>query len=296
MAKKRSSGSKDEFVALSTSENDVLAAESLSKRLDNPDVPEIARQWINDKGENLIHIFAKRGKSECISVLVKKAGLDINQKRGSDGCTPLHLAAWKGHSDCANHLVSLGASLAIQNKFGETPPMTESASIAKQVDVAKGVKRQVKAKGKKKRKQSSNSSNGQSKVKRSAKRICAELGEKKYKLIVRAVERIGVEESTKLLDQTILVEDSGGMATASGDRRRTPGGVFLALLKKRVTPEVWKDIFAEETQRKKAHRRDRRREAEAKFPLKGDAAAGVVASASVDAAAAASSTTSTAGS
>merc|ERR1712032_1050388 len=149
--------SKDEFVILSTSADDTVAAETLNKRLDNPDVPEIARQWINNKGENLIHIFAKQGKLQCISVLVKKAGLDINQKRGSDWCTPLHLAAWKGHSVCANHLVSLGASLTIQNKFGETPPMTETASISKQEKATKAAKRPMKTKGKKKRKQSSNS-------------------------------------------------------------------------------------------------------------------------------------------
>ena len=119
-------------MALSTEADDMVAAEKLSNRLDSPDVPEIARQWINGKGENLIHIFAKRGKLQCIryllidfrmlfdtflgvmrlfflggfdqkclsrlrpknrnglfticfcrlSVLVKKAGLNVNQKRG----------------------------------------------------------------------------------------------------------------------------------------------------------------------------------------------------------------------
>ena len=37
------------------------------------------------------------------------------------------------------------------------------------------------------------------------------------------INRIGVEEASKLLDKTLLLEESGGMPTASGDRRRTPG-------------------------------------------------------------------------
>ena len=53
-------------MALSTEADDMVAAEKLSNRLDSPDVPEIVRQWINSKGENLIHIFAKRGKLHCI--------------------------------------------------------------------------------------------------------------------------------------------------------------------------------------------------------------------------------------
>merc|ERR1711934_315646 len=95
---------------------------------------------------------------------------------------------------------------------------------------------------------------------------------------------IGVEEGTKLLDKTLLVEESGGMPTASGDRRRTPGGVFLALLKQKVTAETWKEIFAEETRKKRAYRKGRRREA-GDQQQKTDAE-GAVASASVDASAA----------
>lgn len=92
-----------------------------------------------------------------------------------------------------------------------------------------------------------------------------------------------MEEGTKLLDKTLLVQESGGMPTASGDRLRTPGGVFLALLKQLVTAETWKEIFAEETRKKRAYRKGRRRES-GEQQQKTDPA-GAVASASVDASA-----------
>ena len=53
------------------------------------------------------------------------------------------------------------------------------------------------------------------------------------------------------------IESKGGMQTADGSRRRTPGGVFWALFKQRVSQEVYEDVFAEE--KEKARERQRKR-------------------------------------
>lgn len=38
---------------------------------------------------------------------------------------------------------------------------------------------------------------------------------------------IGLERAEGFFQQTLQIESSGGMMTLKGDRRRTPGGVFL---------------------------------------------------------------------
>lgn len=53
-----------------------------------------------------------------------------------------------------------------------------------------------------------------------------------------------------LLDQTLAVERSGGMTTADGSRRRTPGGVFFALLRDCISKEDYKLVLEPQT---KAH-------------------------------------------
>jgi hypothetical protein len=46
---------------------------------------------------------------------------------------------------------------------------------------------------------------------------------------------LGVESAQALRQEVEGIEAQGGMMTADGTRRRTPGGIYLLLLKQRLT-------------------------------------------------------------
>lgn len=94
--------------------------------------------------------------------------------------------------------------------------------------------------------------------------IAHRLQEPKKDLIERVVSAIGKKKAIELLGETATLEESGGVYTMDGSRRRTPGGVYLNLLKN--TPSISKSqirkIFIEEHQKecksKKAAQKRRR--------------------------------------
>lgn len=61
--------------------------------------------------------------------------------------------------------------------------------------------------------------------------------------IRRAVELLGSDQAAALLQETLQIEEQGGMLISNGKRRRTPGGVFLYLVRTRVPPEQRRQIF-----------------------------------------------------
>jgi phosphorylated adapter RNA export protein len=71
------------------------------------------------------------------------------------------------------------------------------------------------------------------------------LEEEKSDLIVRVVSVIGKDESLKLYSATQNIEKKGGMMTINKQRRRTPGGIFLWLLKtsNKIEESKKKEIF-----------------------------------------------------
>uniref|UniRef100_A0A8D2ZFQ1 Phosphorylated adapter RNA export protein n=1 Tax=Scophthalmus maximus TaxID=52904 RepID=A0A8D2ZFQ1_SCOMX len=81
-----------------------------------------------------------------------------------------------------------------------------------------------------------------------ADEIAHRLQEPKADLIERIVKVVGAKKAIELLGETATLEESGGVFTMDGSRRRTPGGVYLNLLKN--TPSVTKSqirkIFIEE--------------------------------------------------
>ncbi|KAI2642455.1 Phosphorylated adapter RNA export protein [Labeo rohita] len=95
--------------------------------------------------------------------------------------------------------------------------------------------------------------------------IAHRLMEPKKDLIERVVRVIGKKKAIELLSETATVEQNGGLYTVDGSRRRTPGGVYLNLLKN--TPSISdgqvKEIFHEENQKeynnKKAAKKRRKR-------------------------------------
>uniref|UniRef100_A0A2C9LGF1 Phosphorylated adapter RNA export protein n=1 Tax=Biomphalaria glabrata TaxID=6526 RepID=A0A2C9LGF1_BIOGL len=97
--------------------------------------------------------------------------------------------------------------------------------------------------------------------------ITSNLSEPKLDLFTRIVETIGCGEALRLYNLTVDVEEEGGMFTNDGFRRRTPGGVFIQLLKsdasipeEKVKPIFekdeleWKQILREKRKIKKAAR------------------------------------------
>lgn len=61
--------------------------------------------------------------------------------------------------------------------------------------------------------------------------IATQLNEPNTKLIRQIIEASGPEQAQTHLAATLEIE-AGGMMTADGSRRRTPGGVFFLLAKK----------------------------------------------------------------
>lgn len=59
--------------------------------------------------------------------------------------------------------------------------------------------------------------------------------------VERSVAVLGIEAAQALRQEVEAIEAAGGMATADGARRRTPGGVYMYLLKQRLNAEGRKD-------------------------------------------------------
>jgi len=69
---------------------------------------------------------------------------------------------------------------------------------------------------------------------------------------IRIVEVLGRDLPMKLFKETQRIEKDGGMMIMNGQRRRTPGGVFLFLLKhsEEVPQDQKKLIFIDDTRKK----------------------------------------------
>ncbi|MBN3318390.1 PHAX protein, partial [Atractosteus spatula] len=99
---------------------------------------------------------------------------------------------------------------------------------------------------------------------RVADEIAHRLREPKKDLIERVVNIIGKKKAIELLAETAEVEQNGGIFTIDGSRRRTPGGVYLNLLKNTpsISSDQVKEIFYDENQKeyacKKAAKKRRR--------------------------------------
>ncbi len=61
--------------------------------------------------------------------------------------------------------------------------------------------------------------------------LAAKLSEPKTDLMIGVVEMVGPEVCVELFKKTQDIESRGGMMIKNGERRRTPGGVFLQLLR-----------------------------------------------------------------
>lgn len=81
-----------------------------------------------------------------------------------------------------------------------------------------------------------------------ATELANKLCEEKDELMLRVVNVLGKDIPAKLFKETQKIEADGGMLIMNGARRRTPGGVFLFLLKhnEEIDKDDKKAIFLEE--------------------------------------------------
>ncbi|KAJ1461926.1 PHAX RNA-binding domain-containing protein [Pelagophyceae sp. CCMP2097] len=86
--------------------------------------------------------------------------------------------------------------------------------------------------------------------------LVAELKEPPTKraLVEQAVILLGPRLALKLLEQTRTKESRGGLRTADGKSRRSPGGAFFTLMKDHVDPEAYKKMYRDEEKRPHAPR------------------------------------------
>ena len=75
----------------------------------------------------------------------------------------------------------------------------------------------------------------------------------------RAIDVIGIVAANDLAIEVGRIEGAGGQMTSDGARRRTPGGVFWALLRAKTSKEDWDVIFEEEKEAQRERCRRRRR-------------------------------------
>ena len=68
-----------------------------------------------------MHCAAFGGHSECLKIMLSWPDGDPNVVDPKDGRTPVHLAAWKGHGSCLKLLLRKGGDLYLSDHNGDTP-------------------------------------------------------------------------------------------------------------------------------------------------------------------------------
>jgi len=81
---------------------------------------------------------------------------------------------------------------------------------------------------------------------------CTQLREKNCTLVREVIRRIGARGVRRLVAETMRVQRSGGLMTADGARRRTPGGVFFHLLRDAMPPDEYRELMKADKKRKDA--------------------------------------------
>ncbi|KAF7280148.1 phosphorylated adaptor for RNA export isoform X2 [Rhynchophorus ferrugineus] len=95
-----------------------------------------------------------------------------------------------------------------------------------------------------------------------AKDIANKLCEEREDLIIKVLNTIGKRRTIEIFDETKQIESNGGMLIMNQTRRRTPGGVFLFLVRhnSELTAEERKNIFNEDRQKYNKAVKDKKKE------------------------------------
>lgn len=73
--------------------------------------------------------------------------------------------------------------------------------------------------------------------------IAEQLHEDNIELLKQVVDVLGEERASEYTQRALATETEGGLMTADGQRRRTPGGVFFYLVKAEISPEERQQIW-----------------------------------------------------
>jgi len=84
---------------------------------DDPSAPINPTTYVDSNGDSLLHIASSAGDLRTVELLIN-AGVDPDLLGDMDN-TALHYAKSKGHEEVANFLIGHGASITIENRFGE---------------------------------------------------------------------------------------------------------------------------------------------------------------------------------
>ena len=79
-----------------------------------------------------------------------------------------------------------------------------------------------------------------------------ETAEEPLKQIALLAQHLGESFVRECLDETMKIEEAGGMKTHNSERRRTPGGVFFFIVKGKMEAELRQEIFPNFGQTKKS--------------------------------------------
>jgi len=88
-----------------------------------------------------------------------------------------------------------------------------------------------------------------------ATKICKDLEEKSENMVQFLVKTIGCEKAEALLSETVQIEKGDGMKTADGERRRTPGGVYLQLAKEFLGVGAYNELVNKDKKRRKLEKK-----------------------------------------
>ncbi|KAL7065694.1 hypothetical protein ACR3K2_38590 [Cryptosporidium serpentis] len=224
-----------------------------------------------------IHFAAIKGNSTITETLIKY-GSSINDQ-DEDGKTPLHYASFRKNLLYVKWLISNGADVRIVDKSGRAP--LHIAAIAGHVDIAeelinagssvdlldcwdmtalslaevRGHTEMVNFLS------PITSKNIQSKCLNLdtlesivLKTIITGLQEPKTGFLTRAVKLLGPQICLQIFEQTMKIENNGGLWTVDGSRKKTMGGIFCFLLKNmacnnQISKKDWDYIRQEEKER-----------------------------------------------
>ena len=67
----------------------------------------------------IVHELARKDKPQVLKHLVEEHDFNINLQRGSDQCTPLHIAFYFKNTALADTLIKPGADGSLRNRYGE---------------------------------------------------------------------------------------------------------------------------------------------------------------------------------
>ena len=76
------------------------------------------------------------------------------------------------------------------------------------------------------------------------------LQELKKALLAKVLRTLGQERCQAIFPEACTIEANGGMLTSAGDRRRTPGGAFLPLVRQQCSKEEHTRLFPYQSTKK----------------------------------------------